>query len=152
VAGGVNKVILVGNLGSDPELKYTPSGVAVCEFSIATSESWTDKQDGSKKEETEWHNIKVWNKLAEICGKYLVKGRQVFVEGKLETRSWDDEKAGVKRYKTEIVARDVQFLGGKPGNDGGQGQNQAPPSSGGGGGYGGGGGGGSRSVDEDIPF
>lgn len=106
----VNKVILLGRLGQDPELKYTPGGAAVCNFSVATTESWTDKQ-GQKQEKTEWHRIVVWGKLAELCNQYLAKGRQAFVEGRLQTRSWDD-KDGSKRYTTEIMANTVQFIGG----------------------------------------
>lgn len=105
----VNKVILLGRLGQDPEVKYTPSGQTVCNFSLATSESWTDK-NGQKQEKTEWHRVVVWGKLADLCNQYLNKGRQVFVEGKLQTRSWDD-KSGNKRYTTEITANTVQFLG-----------------------------------------
>lgn len=106
---GINKVILVGNLGQDPEMKYFPSGDAVCNFSIATSESWKDKQTGEKVEKTEWHRIVAFRRLAEICGEYLSKGRQVYIEGKLQTRSW--EKDGVTRYTTEIVASTMQMLG-----------------------------------------
>ena len=106
----VNKVIIVGNLGKDPEVRFTPSGRAVCKFPVATSERWTDQQ-GQKQERTEWHNIVVWGKQAETCGQYLAKGRQVFVEGSIHTRSYDD-KDGNKRYITEITARDVRFLGG----------------------------------------
>ncbi len=108
---GVNKVILIGNLGKDPEVRYTPDGTAVANFSIATSEEWKDKNTGEKKERTEWHRIVAWRKLGEICGQYLSKGRQVYVEGKLQTRSW--EKDGVTRYTTEILASDVRFLGTK---------------------------------------
>ena len=97
----VNKVILLGRLGQDPELKYTPGGSAVCNFSIATTEAWTDKQ-GQKQEKTEWHRVVVWGKLAELCNQYLAKGRQAFLEGRLQTRSWDD-KDGHKRYTTEIL-------------------------------------------------
>ena len=104
----VNKVILVGNLGRDPETKFLPSGQAVCQFSIATSESYTDKA-GQKQEKTEWHRIVAWEKLAEVCGKYLAKGSKVYVEGKLQTREWED-KDGKKHYQTEIVAREVKFL------------------------------------------
>lgn len=107
----LNKVMLIGRLGQDPELKYTPSGSAVCNFSMATSESWTDKS-GQKQEKTEWHRIVVWGKLAELCNQYLGKGRQAFVEGKLQTRSWDD-KEGVKKYTTEVMANTVQFLDSK---------------------------------------
>ena len=105
---GVNKVIIVGNLGKDPELRHTPQGNAVANFPVATSESWNDK-DGSKQERTEWHRIVVWGKLAELCSKYLSKGRKAYVEGRLQTRAWDD-KDGQKRYTTEIVATTVQFL------------------------------------------
>ena len=106
----VNKVIIVGNLGKDPEVRFTPGGKAVAKFPVATSERWTD-QDGNKQERTEWHNVVVWGKQAETCGQYLAKGRQVFVEGSIRTRQYDD-KDGNKRYITEIVARDVRFLGG----------------------------------------
>lgn len=106
----VNKVILLGRLGQDPELKYTPGGTPVCNFSLATSEAWTDK-GGQKQEKTEWHRIVVWGKLAELCNQYLSKGRQAFVEGRLQTRAWDD-KDGNKRYTTEILANTVQFIGG----------------------------------------
>jgi single-strand DNA-binding protein len=109
---GINKVILIGNLGRDPEVRYTPDGTAVTNFSIATSLEWNDKNSGEKKEKTEWHRIVTFRKLAEICGQYLSKGRQVYVEGRLQTRSWDD-KEGVKRYITEVVADTVQFLGPK---------------------------------------
>jgi len=106
---GVNKVILVGRVGKDPDLKFLQSGAAVCNFSVATSEEWKDKLSGEKKEKTEWHRVVVWARLAEICGQYLEKGKQVYVEGRLETREW--EKDGVKRYQTEIIADTVQFLG-----------------------------------------
>jgi len=109
---GINKAILIGRLGNDPEVRYTPSGAAVANFSIATSEEWKDKDTGEKKERTEWHRIVAWRKLGEICGEYLSKGRQVYVEGRIQTRSWDDQN-GNKKYITEIVATDVQFLGGR---------------------------------------
>ena len=109
---GINKVILIGRLGQDPEVRYTPDGTAVANFSIATSEEWKDKNSGEKKERTEWHRIVAWRRLGEICGEYLSKGRQVYIEGRIQTRSWDD-KDGNKRYTTEIVASDVQFLGGR---------------------------------------
>jgi single-strand DNA-binding protein len=108
---GVNKVIVVGRLGGDPEVKYTPGGQSVAKLSIATSENWTDKQ-GQKQERTEWHRVVVWGKMAEVCGQHLSKGRQVYVEGRLQTRSWDDKTTGQKKYSTEIVANTVQFLGG----------------------------------------
>jgi single-strand DNA-binding protein len=107
---GVNKVIVVGRLGRDPEVRYTPDGTAVANFSVATSDEWRDKESGEKKERTEWHRIVAWRRLGEICGEYLAKGRMVYVEGKLQTRSWEQD--GVTRYSTEIIASDVQFLGG----------------------------------------
>ncbi|MCP4914452.1 MAG: single-stranded DNA-binding protein [Oligoflexia bacterium] len=107
---GINKVILIGRLGGDPELKYTPGGTAVANFSLATSETWTDKQ-GQKQEKTEWHRVVVWGKLAELCNQYLAKGRQAYLEGSLQTRSWEDND-GKKKYTTEIVAKTIQFLGG----------------------------------------
>lgn len=112
---GINKVIIVGHLGQDPEIRYMPDGTAVTNFSVATTETWKDKQTGEKKERTEWHRIVAWRQLGELCGKYLSKGRQVYLEGKLQTRSW--EKDGVTRYTTEIVASEVQFLGSR--DDGG---------------------------------
>lgn len=116
--GSVNKVILIGNLGADPELKYTPSNRPVCNLSIATNEVWKDK-NGNKQEKTEWHRVNVWGESAEHCSKYLAKGRTVYVEGRLQTRSWDD-KDGKKRYSTEVVADRVVFLGGQgPGAEGG---------------------------------
>jgi single-strand DNA-binding protein len=109
----VNKVILVGRLGQNPEVRYTPSGAAVANFSVATNESWVDKS-GQKQERTEWHRIVVWGKLAELCSQYLTKGRQAYVEGRLQTREWQD-KDGVKKYTTEVQAQTVQFLGGGAG-------------------------------------
>lgn len=108
----VNKVILIGNLGADPDLRYTPSGAAVCNFSLATTDSRTDRE-GNRQEFTEWHRIVVWNKQAENCSKYLTKGRPAYIEGRLQTRSWEDKNTGQKRYTTEIVADRVQFLGGR---------------------------------------
>ena len=105
----VNKVILVGNLGKDPELRYTPSGTAVCTFSLATTDRFKNKQ-GEQQERTEWHNIVVWAGLAEVCGKYLSKGKQVYLEGRIQNRSYDD-RDGNKRYITEIVVNDMQMLG-----------------------------------------
>src|SRR5438067_12314741 len=118
MAGSVNKVILIGNLGRDPEVRYTPSGQAVANFTVATNEAWTDKA-GQKQERTEWHRVFVWGKSAENCGEYLSKGRQVFVEGRLQTREWTN-KEGVKQYTTEIVANPVVFLSG--GDRSGQGR------------------------------
>jgi single-strand DNA-binding protein len=111
---GVNKVILVGNLGKDPETRYMPNGKAVTNFSIATSESWKDKQTGEQREQTEWHNIVMYDRLAEIAAEYLKKGSQVYIEGKLRTRKWQD-KEGRDRYTTEINANEMQMLGARPG-------------------------------------
>jgi single-strand DNA-binding protein len=118
----VNKVILVGNLGKDPELRYTASGTAVANFSLATTEKYKDR-DGNSQEKTEWHNIVVWRQLAEICGKYLTKGKQIYIEGKLQTRSYDD-RDGNKRYITEIVVDQMQMLGRAGGDDSGGGSYQ----------------------------
>jgi single-strand DNA-binding protein len=169
MAASVNKVIILGNLGAKPELKYLPSGQAVCELRVATNETFTDKNQ-QKQERTEWHRIVVWGKTGENCAQYLDKGRSVYVEGRLQTRSWDDKTSGEKRYATEIVAQSVQFLGGGPGGGegrggggGGGGGGYGGPRGGGGGGRGGGGapGGGGGGGDEggfppagddDIPF
>jgi single-strand DNA-binding protein len=115
---GINKVIVLGNLGKDPEVRYMPSGGAVTNITVATSESWRDKDTGEQKEQTEWHRIVFFNKLAEIAGQYLKKGSQVYIEGALKTRKWQD-KDGMDRYTTEIVASEMQMLGGKPGGQGG---------------------------------
>lgn len=120
----VNKVILVGNLGKDPELRYTASGAAVATFSIATSERYKDKQ-GQQQEKTEWHNVVVWRQLAEICGKYLHKGKQVYIEGRIQTRSYDD-RDGNKKYITEIVADQMQMLG-RANDEGGYQRPQTAP-------------------------
>lgn len=125
MARGVNKVILVGTCGQDPEVKYLSNGNAVTNLSLATSEQWKDKQSGEKKEKTEWHRVVLFGKVADIAGEYLRKGSQVYIEGKLQTREW--EKDGIKRYSTEIVVDmqgTMQLLGGKPSADGGQ--QQAP--------------------------
>ncbi|MCB9652365.1 MAG: single-stranded DNA-binding protein [Deltaproteobacteria bacterium] len=132
----LNKVTLIGNLGADPEVRYTASGSPVANFRIATSEQWTDRS-GEKQERTEWHRIVVWGKTAEICGEYLRKGRSVYVEGRLQSREWED-KEGVKRTTVEINADRVLFLGGRGEGGGGGGGSYG----GGGGSYGGGGGGG----------
>ena len=126
MARGINKVILVGNLGKDPETRYMPSGKAVTNFSIATSESWKDKQTGEQKEQTEWHNIVMYDRLAEIAAEYLRKGSQVYVEGKLRTRKWQD-KEGRDRYTTEIQANEMQMLGGKGGGGGAGTESRAEP-------------------------
>ena len=153
MARGVNKVILVGNLGKDPDMKYTASGAAIANITVATSESWTDKQTNEKVEKTEWHRVVFFRRLAEIVGEYLRKGSQVYIEGKLQTRKWQDQN-GQDRYTTEIVASEMQMLGGRGGEAGGRPQ---------------GGGGGFRSnqqgqqapaqsspdndfADDDIPF
>ncbi len=154
MARGVNKVILVGNLGKDPEIKYTASGAAIANLTIATSDSWNDKQTGEKVEKTEWHRVVAFQRLAEIMGEYLKKGSQVYIEGKLQTRKWQDQ-SGQDRWTTEVVANDMQMLGARGGDAGGQAQ--------------GGGGGGFRKnpqpqqaaakpapdndfADDDIPF
>jgi single-strand DNA-binding protein len=113
---GINKVILIGRLGRDPEVRYTPDGTAIANFSIATSEEWKDKGTGEKKERTEWHRIVAFRRLGEICGEYLSKGRQIYIEGRLQTRDWQD-KDGNKRYTTEIVASQMQMLGSRDSYD-----------------------------------
>jgi single-strand DNA-binding protein len=129
----VNKVIIVGNLGRDPEVRYTPNGSAVCNVSVATTRSWKNKDSGDKSEETEWHRVVFYDKLAEIAGEYLKKGRSVYVEGRLKTRKWQD-KDGVEKYTTEIIATDMQMLGsregmgaGSPGADDGGGYERPAP-------------------------
>ncbi|MDR6936976.1 MULTISPECIES: single-stranded DNA-binding protein [unclassified Luteibacter] len=147
MARGINKVIIVGNLGADPETRYTGSGTAITSLRIATSEAWTDKQSGEKQERTEWHRVKLFGKLAEIAGEYLKKGRQVYIEGSLRTDKYTD-KDGVERYSTDIIANEMQMLGGQAGGGegggfgGGQGGQRSQQARGGqgGGGYGGGGG------------
>ena len=117
---GVNKVILVGNCGQDPEMKHMPSGSAVTNISLATSETWKDKQSGQQQERTEWHRVVFFNRLAEIVGEYVKKGSKVYVEGRLQTRKWQDQ-SGQDRYTTEIVASEMQMLDSRGGGDGGQG-------------------------------
>ena len=119
MAKSVNKVILIGTLGKDPELKYTPQGTAVTKFSMATNESFKDKQSGEWKERTEWHNIVCWQRTAEVAAEYLKKGRKVYIEGRLTTRSWDDKETGQKKYMTEVVANDLVLLGDRGGSSGG---------------------------------
>ena len=144
MARGVNKVILVGNLGADPETRYTANGAAITTIKVATSESWKDKQTGENQERTEWHRVKFFGRLAEIAGEYLKKGRQVYIEGSIRTDKYTD-KEGVERYATDIIANEMQMLGGT-GNEGGMGgggggsrapserpQRGAPPASGSGG-------------------
>ena len=120
----VNKAILVGNLGRDPEVRYSPDGGAICNISIATTESWKDKATGEKKENVEWHRVVMYNRLAEIAGEYLKKGRSVYIEGRLKTRKWQDKDTGADRYSTEVVADQMQMLGGR--EDGGGGYDDAP--------------------------
>lgn len=130
MSGTVNKVILIGNLGQDPELRYMPNGNAVTNISIATTESWTDKNSGQKQERTEWHRVSLFNRLAEVAGQYLSKGAKVYIEGTLQTRKWTDQ-AGVDRYSTEVKAGNMQMLGGGTKQQGGgydqsQGYGQPP--------------------------
>jgi len=117
MARGINKVILVGNLGADPETRYTAGGAAITRVNLATSESWRDKQSGEQQERTEWHKVVFFNRLAEIAGEYLKKGRQVYIEGSLRTNKWQD-KEGQDRYTTEIIATEMQMLGGREGGGG----------------------------------
>jgi single-strand DNA-binding protein len=150
MARGVNKVILIGNLGKDPEVRYMPNGNAVCNVTLATSESWKDKQTGEQKEQTEWHNLTFYRRLAEIAGEYLRKGSKIYVEGRLQTRKWQD-KNGNDRYTTEIIANEMQMLDSKGGGSTGfsnaapaqqassAAPAAAPPSS-------------SNDFDDDIPF
>ncbi|MEM7027332.1 MAG: single-stranded DNA-binding protein [Pseudomonadota bacterium] len=126
MARGINKVTLIGNLGNDPDIRYTASGAAVANISLATAESWRDKDSGEQQERTEWHRVVFFGRLAEIVGEYLRKGSQVYVEGRLQTRKWQD-KEGNDRYTTEIVANEMQMLGGRGGSGGGSGQFDAPP-------------------------
>ena len=150
MARGINKVIIVGNLGADPETRYTSGGSAITSLRIATSETWTDKQSGEKQERTEWHRVKLFGRLAEIAGEYLKKGRQVYIEGSLRTDKYTD-KDGIERYSTDIIANEMQMLGGQGGGEGGgfgggQGGGGRPQQGRGnfGGGQGGGGGGGNN--------
>ena len=152
MARGINKVILVGNLGGDPETRYMPSGSAVTNFTVATNESWKDKQTGEQKERTEWHKVAMFGRLAEIAAEYLRKGSQVYIEGKLRTRKWQGQD-GQDRYTTEIIADEMQMLGGRGGAGGGgssysggggssseQGGGNTPPPAG------------PDDFDDDIPF
>lgn len=122
----LNRVMLIGNLGRDPEMRYLPDGSAVCNFSIATSETWKDKNSGQKQEKTEWHNVVIYRKLAEISGQYLKKGSTVYIEGKLQTRKWQDKATGTDRYSTEIIADEMKMLGGKQDQQGGGAAPQIP--------------------------
>ncbi len=160
MARGLNKVMLIGNLGADPEVRYTTSGSAVANLRLATAESWRDKETGDQQERTEWHNVVFFGRLAEIVSEYLKKGSQIYVEGRLQTRKWQD-RDGNDRYTTEIVANDMQMLGGRGGATGGGGASNGGPASGESrrGGSGGGSGGATRDAeppagdfDDDIPF
>ena len=151
MARGVNKVILVGHLGKDPDVRYAPSGQAIANITLATSEQWKDKNSGEKQERTEWHRVVFFSRLAEIAGEYLKKGSQVYIEGRLQTRKWQD-KDGNDRWTTEIVANDMQMLGGRGGGGGGDSFNQdasygqpEPAAAGSGGGA-------PDDFDDDIPF
>ncbi len=151
----INKVILVGHLGRDPEIRSTTSGTPVGNFSLATNRQWKDR-DGQRQEETEWHQIVVWGRQAEVAGQYLSRGRQVYIEGRLQTRSWEDRNSGEKRYKTEVVCEILKFLGGR-GDTGGPPGPQGPPPyepPGGSSPMGGSGpmGGEPEPEDDDIPF
>jgi len=148
MARGINKVIIVGNLGGDPETRYMPSGSAVTNLTVATNESWKDKATGEQKDRTEWHKVAMFNRLAEIAAEYLRKGSQVYIEGKLRTRKWQD-KSGQDRWTTEIVADEMQMLGGRGGSGGGSAPmksssdsapSSAPPQPG------------PDDFDDDIPF
>ncbi len=121
----LNKCMVIGNLGADPEMRYTANGSAVTTFRVAASRRFNG-QDGQAREETEWFSVVTWNRLAEICAQYLVKGRTVYVEGRIQTRSWDDQKTGEKRYRTELIAEEVKFLGGRDGGGAGGGGGFAP--------------------------
>lgn len=166
MARGINKVILVGNLGRDPEVRYSANGNAITNVTVATSDTWRDKNTGENQERTEWHRVVFFNRLAEVAGEYLKKGSQVYIEGRLQTRKWQDQ-GGQDRYTTEIVANEMQMLGGRGGGGGGDDSYQnvsGRPSRGGdsGGGRSGGGGSGGGSggqnggsfedFDDDIPF
>ena len=144
MANGLNKAILIGNLGKDPEMRYTPGGLGIANFNIATSETWNNKE-GAKETRTEWHRIVAFGKLAEICGEYLSKGKQVYIEGRIQTRDWED-KDGNKKYTTEIVANQMLMLGSRDAGD------AARPQGGTGGGGGDQGAPGPGPADDDIPF
>lgn len=152
---GVNKVILIGHLGKDPEMKHTEAGTPVCRLSVATTREWTNKSTNEKQSETEWHRVTVWGKSAEHCNNYLAKGRQVYVEGRNRTTSYEQD--GVKKWSTEVVSETVQFLGGRGDKDGGS---EGDGGNGNGGGQSGGGqpksegsrSGGEVDPDDDIPF
>jgi single-strand DNA-binding protein len=142
MSGSVNKVILIGHLGADPEMRTTTAGVPIARLRIATSETWTDKMSGQKQEKTEWHTVIAFDKLAGICERYLTKGKLVYIEGALTTRSWDDKESGQKRYMTEVKAKELKMLGGR--GDGGAAASSpsgAEPQAGGG-----------PDTEDDVPF
>ena len=139
MAKSVNKVTLIGRLGRDPELKYTANGTAFCRFSMATDEGWTDRSTGERQERTEWHNIVAWERLAEICGQYLAKGRMVYIEGSIQSRQWED-KEGNKRTSFDIRARDMVLLGSPGGRDSDHRESEKPVTEG------------AAITDDDIPF
>jgi single-strand DNA-binding protein len=151
MARSVNKVILIGRLGKDPELKYTASGTPFCRFSMATDDVWNDKNSGERQEKTEWHNVVVWDRLAEICNQYLTKGKLVYIEGALQTREWDDQD-GNKRRTTEVRAREMVMLGGNPAEAGAGGSQRRAASAEGMSGSTNSGPGTSTITDDDIPF
>jgi len=136
MSNGLNKVLIIGNLGSDPEIKYTSSGSAVANLSIATSERWKDRNTGELKEQVEWHRVVLFSRLAEIAEQYLKKGSKVFVEGKLQTRDWEDAE-GKKRYTTEVIAREMTMLDSRPGSDNASQPQSSSPE---------------NNFEEDIPF
>jgi single-strand DNA-binding protein len=153
---GINKVILIGHLGADPETRAMPSGMTVANLRLATSENWKDKQSGEQQERTEWHNVAMFGRLAEIAGEYLRKGSQVYIEGRLRTRKWQD-KSGADRYTTEIVANDMQMIGGRGGAGGGAGAGggeprERAPAESSAATAGAGAGSGAEDFDDDIPF
>ena len=139
MAGSVNKVILIGHLGADPEMRQTTAGVPIARLRVATSETWNDRATGQKQERTEWHTVIAYDKLAGICERYLAKGRLVYIEGSIQTRSWDDKETGQKRYATEIKARDMKMLGSRPEGSSGAGGPAVPEPAGG-------------EADDDVPF
>lgn len=136
----VNKVILVGNLGRDPEVRYSPDGAAITTISLATTSQWKDRSTGEKREETEWHKVVFYNRLAEVAGEYLKKGRSIYVEGRIKTRKWQDKTTGQDRYSTEVIAEQMQMLGGNGGEGSNQQRQAAPvPTT-------------NTDMDDDIPF
>ena len=153
MARGINKAIIVGNLGRDPEVRYTANGNAIANITVATTESWKDKQSGERQEKTEWHRVVFFGRLAEIAEEYLKKGSQVYIEGSIRTQKWQDKESGQDRYTTEIVARDLQMLGSRGGEaSGASNDNYSNVERSATGGSGGGASGGDPDLDDDIPF